>query len=98
MASYVIISKENEKKFAVLTFPLCSIQSTLHQEEEKVGSLEDSVKTQRLELETLRAHLAENRNTIDQYKKDKQTLYQGKSELMALRGYPVGVWGGVSSP
>ena len=63
-----------------------------------MGSLEDSVKTQRLELETLRAHLSENRNTIDQYKKDKQTLYQGKSEPMAPRGYPVGVWGGASSP
>ena len=39
--------------------------------------LENNKKTHELEIDTLRTHLNEHQNAIEQYKKDKQTLYQG---------------------
>ena len=38
---------------------------------------ENNKKTYELEIDTLRTHLNEHQNAIEQYKKDKQTLYQG---------------------
>ncbi len=40
-------------------------------------TMTDRGKQQNVDIETLRTHIAEHRNTIEQYKTDKQTLYQG---------------------
>ena len=53
-------------------------QEKCQSEEEKVFRLEEKMKSCELENQTLQAHLNDNKATVEQYKKDKQTLYTGK--------------------
>ena len=53
------------------------MQEQIAAQEDAMYRLENNKKTYELEIDTLRTHLNEHQNAIEQYKKDKQTLYQG---------------------
>ena len=53
------------------------MQEQIAAQEDAMYRLEKNKKTYELEIDTLRTHLNEHQNAIEQYKKDKQTLYQG---------------------
>ena len=53
------------------------MQDQIAAQEDAIYKIEDNKKTYEVEIDTLRTHLNEHKNAIDQYKKDKQTLYQG---------------------
>ena len=64
---------------SICTWYCCVPQEQCQQEEEKVQHSEDKWQASQQELDTVKKHLVDSRNTLDQYKKDKQTLYQGQS-------------------